>query len=184
MFAFKFEKALQATAYLLRRESSHDMNYMRLLKVLYLAERESIRQTGRPITGDRVAAMTRGPVLSEVFALIKGEHLRSPQWARFIGRDEYKVRLLDDPGQSCLSRFDIETLERVAEDCRSFDEWEMVAYTHDRCPEWKKNEPQDPDKSNWIPLADILEALGRSEDLPAIEQDAKAERAFAHLFGA
>lgn len=72
MFAFKFDKALQAAAYLLRRETCREMNYMRLLKVLYLADRESIRESGAPITGDKIAAMERGPVLSGVFDLIKG----------------------------------------------------------------------------------------------------------------
>ena len=96
-FEFKFTKALQAAAYLLRREKYQSMNYMRLIKVLYLADRESIRLTGRPITGDRFAAMKRGPVLSEVLDLLKGEHLCSPDWAQYIARAEYDVQLVRDP---------------------------------------------------------------------------------------
>lgn len=184
MFTFKFDKALQAAAYLLRREPSREMNYMRLLKVLYIADRESLRQTGRPITGDRIAAMRQGPVLSELLDLIKGIHLRCLDWARFIQKNDYNVRLVDEPGLSSLSRFEIETLDRLAEEHRSHDEWAMVQYTHDNCPEWEKNKPADPVKMNWIPLTDLLEALGKSADLPAIEADAKAEQAFAHLFGA
>ncbi len=181
MFPFKFDKALQAAAYLLRREPHRTMNYMRLLKVLYVADRESIRQTGRPITGDRFAAMKRGPVLSEVLDLVKGEHLRSPEWGTFIVRDEYDVSLSQDPGQAALSRFEIETLERVAEDNRGRDEWAMVAYTH-TFPEWIKNDPGD--SSKWIPLADLLKAVKRSKDQAAIEEDARADRQFARLFGA
>ena len=184
MFAFKFDKALQAAAYLLRRESSREMNYMRLLKVLYLADRESVRLTGWPITGDRIAAMKRGPVLSHVFDLIKGEHLRSPEWTRFILRDQYNVRLVDEPGQSSLSRFEIETIERVAEECRSLDEWDMVQHTHDHCPEWTKNAPEESEKMNWIPLTDLIEAVGRSGDMAEIEADAEADREFSRLFGA
>lgn len=184
MFAFKFDKALQAAAYLLRREASREMNYMRLIKILYIADRESVRQTGCPITGDRVAAMKQGPVLSTVLDLIKGPDLRCPEWERFIQRDEYKVRLVGEPGVANLSRFDIQTLERVAEEHRADDEWDMVEFTHD-FPEWKKNAPGDsPTKMNWIPFADVLEAVGRSADLPDIDKDAKADRAFAHLFGA
>ena len=181
MFAFKFDKALQAAAYLLRRERRQTMNYMRLLKVLYIADRESIRLTGRPITGDRFVAMKRGPVLSEVLDLVKGEHLRSPDWTRFIVRDEYDVLLADEPGQATLSRFEIETLERVAEENRRRDEWEMMDYTH-TFPEWIKNDPGD--SSKVIPFADLLEAVGRSADQAAIEEDAKADREFARLLGA
>jgi hypothetical protein len=35
-------------------------------KLLYLADRESLKKTGRPITGDRVVAMEHGPVLRSV----------------------------------------------------------------------------------------------------------------------
>lgn len=179
-FKFKFDKALQAAAYLLRREPVHEMNYMRLLKVMYCADRESIRSTGRPISGDRFAAMERGPVLSAVLDLIKGTHLRSPDWTRFILREDYNVRLVDDPGQAALSKFEIETLERVAEENRGRDEWEMVDLTHG-FPEWIKNNPGD--SSKWIPLEDVLEALGRSGDLDEIKKEAEADRAFERIFG-
>ena len=180
MFAFKFDKAIQAAAYLLRRETSREMNYMRLLKLLYIADRESIRHTGRPITGDRVVAMKQGPVLSEIFDLIKGYNLRYLEWARFIKKDEYKILLVEDPGLANLSRFDVETLERVAEEHRSRDEWELVEFTH-KFPEWQKNDPGD-SQIKWIPFTDIFEALGRTVD-PEIEEEAKEDRAFARLFG-
>ena len=53
------------------------MNYMRLLKVLYLAEREILADSGKPLTGSRVVAMPRGPVLEDLFQLIKGQPERS-----------------------------------------------------------------------------------------------------------
>lgn len=181
MFAFKFDKALQAAAYLLRREPTRQMNYMRLLKVLYVADRESIRQTGRSITGDGVAAMERGPVLTEVFDLIKGSHLQSPDWSNVIQRTEYDVRLVQEPGVAKLSKFEIELLEQVAQDNHARDEWAMVELTH-TFPEWRKNDPGK--SSKWIPLHDILEAVGRPGDEADIEDDAKAGRAFARLLGA
>jgi uncharacterized phage-associated protein len=180
MFAFKFDKALQATAYLLRREPTRQMNYMRLLKVLYTADREGIRRTGRPITGGEVAAMERGPVLSKMLDLIKGTDLRSPDWSKFIERNEYDIRLVQDPGQGRLSRYEIELLEQVAEDHRADDEWAMVEFTH-TFQEWRKNDPGKLMK--WIPFHDILEAVGRQADEADIEEDAKTDRAFAQLFG-
>ena len=180
MFVFKFDKTIQAVAFLLRRETSKEMNYMRLIKILYIADRESIKRTGRPITGDRVAAMPQGPVLSELYDLIKGTHLRSPELARFFKKEDYKIRLVEDPGLANLSRFDIETIERVAEEFRAFNEWELVELTH-KFPEWRKNSP-DESQMKWISFTDILEALGRAPD-PEIEEEAMEERAFARLFG-
>lgn len=180
MFVFKYDKTIQAVAFLLRRETSKEMNYMRLIKILYIADRESIKLTGRPITGDRVAAMPQGPVLSELYDLIKGTHLRSPELARFIQKDEYKIRLVEDPGLANMSRFDIETIEKVAEEYRALDEWDLVELTHN-FPEWRKNTPDD-SQMKWISFNDILEALGRTPD-PEIEEEAMEERAFARLFG-
>ena len=45
-------------------------------------------------------------------------------------------------------------------------------------------EPKEPEKMNWIPLEDLLGAVGRSADQAEIEEDARADREFARLFGA
>jgi len=187
MFAFKFDKALQAAAVLLRRASAQQMTYLRLLKVLYIADRESIRQSGCPITGARVKAMKYGPVLSEVFDLIHGEHLRSPDWSACIQKNDYDVRLVRsrDPGVAALCRFEIDLLNRVADEHRSRGDWELVEYTHD-FPEWIKNAPENApgeSKANLIPLHDILEAVGRLDDKADIEENARVDQVFARLFG-
>jgi len=177
MFTFMLKKTIQASAYLLCRIPCREMNYMRLLKILYIADRESIRATGWPITGDRIAALERGPVLSQTLNLIKGAHLSYSEWERYIKRNEYNIQLVDDPGRDALSSFEIDILERVAEEHRSHDEWAMVEYTHD-FPEWKDNY----NKNHLIPTADIFEAVGRTltpEDKQEIEED----RLFNSLFG-
>jgi len=48
------------------------MNYLKLMKLLYLADRESMRRNGRPISGDRYVSMDHGPVLSQTLNLING----------------------------------------------------------------------------------------------------------------
>jgi hypothetical protein len=42
------------------------MEYVRLLKLLYIADREMMAEAGAPVTGDRAVAMDHGPVLSHV----------------------------------------------------------------------------------------------------------------------
>lgn len=180
MFPFKYEKTLQAVAYLLRREPSRQMNYMRLIKVLYMADRESIMASREPITGDSVVAMKRGPVLSHLLDLVKGHDIRSPQWTTCVQREGYVVRLVSDPGNGALSEHDMVVLDKVAEQFQDHDEWDMVEHTH-RLAEVKKRNPGNSMEA--IPLADILEAVGRAGDLESIEDDAKADAAFAALFG-
>jgi uncharacterized phage-associated protein len=78
VFLFNIEKAIQAVAALLHFHGSKEMSYLRMLKLLYIADRETLKETGRPITGDRIVAMEHGPVLSSVYDLIKGVHRGGP----------------------------------------------------------------------------------------------------------
>src|SRR5438552_3980832 len=109
-FLFHFKKALQATAVLLGYERGRRMSYMRLLKLLYVADRESLGRTGRPITGDRAVAMKRGPVLNRVYDLIRGQSARAGEWDQFIHTDRYQVELVGEPGRAELSKGEVAKL--------------------------------------------------------------------------
>jgi uncharacterized phage-associated protein len=179
IFHFDPEKALQAVAFLLRRETGHRMNYMRLLKVLYIAERESLAESGKFITGSRVIAMERGPVLEDILSLIRGLHSSTPEWSRFIRRDRYHLEMTADPGVGRLSRFVREKLEEVADRHEEDDEWDMVAKTHELL-EWQRNNPGTSSKE--IPLVDILEAVGRRDDLQVILDGARRDARVSAFF--
>ena len=55
-FQFRFDKALQAAGLFLRLNGGR-LKSLKLLKLLYLADRESLAVEGDTITGDRVRAM-------------------------------------------------------------------------------------------------------------------------------
>jgi hypothetical protein len=59
-FKFNERKAVQAAGRLILQNG--EMNYMALIKLLYLIDRESLLRFGRSITGDKVVAMKQGPV--------------------------------------------------------------------------------------------------------------------------
>jgi len=92
-FQFRFEKALQAAGVLLERAGGR-MEYLRLLKLLYIADREMIAQELSPITGDRVVAMKNGPVLSQVYDLIKGTAAKSGEWSCYVSTVNYVVAMV------------------------------------------------------------------------------------------
>ena len=139
-FQFYPEKAIEAVAFLLRRERGHRMNYMRLLKVLYIAEREILAESSTPLTRSTVVAMERGPVLEDVLHLIRGEHSATDKWAAYIQVDRYQLEMVRDPGVKLLSRYVSRKLEEVASRYENFDEWDMVEVTH-KLPEWERNNP-------------------------------------------
>src|SRR5688500_4690350 len=78
---FNVMKVVQASAVLLKKHGGR-MSRLRLVKLLYIADRESLSQTLRPITGDHPAAMEHGPVPSQTYDLIKRKHVDSPTWGQ------------------------------------------------------------------------------------------------------
>lgn len=180
-FKFNHKKAIQAIALLLKQKHPiNSENYMRLLKLLYIADRESIKESGEPITSDKYIAMKRGPVLSRMLDLIKQQDYLSPEWDKWIQRNGYEVQLINDPGNSQLCRYEINKLIEVWDRFEDKDEWEMVEITH-TFPEWIKNNPGDSSKP--IPLEDLLEAVDRKEWLDEVRKTAKETAAARKLFG-
>lgn len=173
------DKLVQASAVLLKQEGGHRMAYMRLLKLLYIADRESIKEYGLPITFDRWYALQRGPIVSRVYSLIKGEDVDSPQWAEYIEREKYHVRLVSDPRPTKLSRREIRVLQQVSDNYEDKDEWDLSNLTH-AFPEWQKNKPES-GASNPIPLEDMLEALGRSEWLEDVREELRERECIERL---
>ena len=170
---FDLYKTIQAAAVLLKTTDGKRMSRLRLVKLLYIADRESIAETEVPITGDSVVAMKHGPVLSQTYNLIKGETFAAHDWERYFRSSGQDVELEVDPGFERLSRYDIRKLRTVAERFRDENEWDIVEHTH-QFPEWLENYVEG--TSRPISATDVLEALGMSEDAPEILAEAKSRR--------
>lgn len=156
------EKALtQAAAVLIKREGGK-MNYLKMLKLLYVAERKSLLQVTKSITGDTFTAMDKGPLLSHAYDLIKasarGES--SGPWCSSIRTDDYDVVLEKDPDNDELSEADEKRIEEVYDLLGHMNEWELVKWTHDNCPEWR---PQGGSSTD-IPTREIFFAAGLEDD--------------------
>ena len=178
-FYYSTLKIIQAAGVLLRFESTHSMDYYRLLKLLYIADRESLKETGRPIIGQTPVAMDWGPLHGEVYDLIRGQQIDEPQWAEFFQKDGYRIELKKQPGINTLSRYEIQKLNEVSQRYVSLVDRELGALTHD-FPEWKKRFV--PKTSRPIPWEDILEAVGRAGDIEEILQDAKEKAIYDRFF--
>jgi len=183
MIGFNIDKTVQATAYLLKREPGRSENYMRLLKLLYIADRTSLKERGAPICGDTPYAMERGPVPGTTLDLIKGRDPSSEKWDRFIQRTGFDVSLKADPGNLCLSRAEMGILDRVARRFRNLDEWMLVRWCHRHLPEYEKNwKSRGQKKRRKIPLDDVLAAIGRAGQSPAILAQINENAHFNRLF--
>jgi uncharacterized phage-associated protein len=179
IFHFNIKKTIQASAVLLKTEQTQRMSRLRLLKLLYIADREALSERARPITGDRPVAMDNGPVLTDTYDLIKGEDFLAPEWEKYVKREGRNVVLATDPGVGDLSRFEIGKLHDIARKFQELDDWDVAEFTH-TFEEWKRNVPSK-GSSKPIPIEDILAATGLSQLKDQLAADSAAEAAAARL---
>lgn len=173
-------KAIEASGVLLRLTKYRKMDRKRLLALLFLAERESIHRTGRPMIGGRIAALPFGPIHSEVYNLIKGGGHRQAEWSRHFENEEYRIRLSDDDlGVLSLSRFEVDLLNEVSERFAGHGTWDVAMASHTE--EYEKNYKKN--SSTTIPFEDMIEGVKRSSDSASILQDVSDSMAFDAFFG-
>ncbi len=139
-FVFDERKAAQAAAHLLHRHGA-PMPYIKLIKLLYLADRRAFVETGHPITGDRLVSMENGPVLSNVLDLIRQTGGGgSSVWHEYVSDpDAYAVTAvcpveLDEIDDE-LSDYERSLLDAIFREYGDTNEWDLVDYTH-TLPEW------------------------------------------------
>lgn len=160
---FSEKRVAQMAAYLLNRRGGR-MAYIKLLKLLYLAEREAMAKWGESISGDRFVSMPHGPVLSQTYDLIKGHGSDQSSWNDLI-QDEsnYEVSLrkaFDEDTLDELSKSEIDLLGQIFDQYGHMNRFEIVKFTHDNCPEW-----EDPNGSSFpIKPEAIFRVMGKSEN--------------------
>jgi uncharacterized phage-associated protein len=158
-FVFDELKSAQAASILLER-SGGSMPYIKLIKLLYLADRASLIDTGSPITGDRFVSMKYGPVLSRVLTLIKtAHHSENSIWGRYVQRNYFDAVLVGSAEADHLSDYDEELLNNIFDAYGSWNSWDVVDRTH-ALPEW--NDPGD--TSVPIEPEEILRFAGYDEE--------------------
>jgi len=184
---FNERKAAQMAAFFLGQAPDARMAHLKLMKLLYLSEREAVRIFGWPICGDRLVSMPHGPVLSQTLNLMDGDVESLPGgWEAWISdrenhelslRQPLNVALLDE-----LAPAEIDVLKAVWGQFGAMDKWEIRDWTHQHCAEW-----QDPKGSSCaIPYAALARALGFddavAEQLAAqIQAEQEIDRFFAAL---
>jgi len=158
---FNEAKATQAAARVLTLRGG-TMSFVKLIKLLYLADREALIRWGRPITTDRYASMDNGPVVSRIYDLITDEPPPNSFriWRTFISDPEdHEVRLRGDPGSGELSRPELELIDEVFAQHGRQNRWTVVDYTRS-LPEWTH-----PDGGALpIEYRDILTAAHKTEE--------------------
>ncbi|SCZ72958.1 MULTISPECIES: Panacea domain-containing protein [Photorhabdus] len=160
------EKVAQMAAYLLHKRGGR-MAYLKLMKLLYLADRVSMNDYGYPITGDRMVSMPRGPVLSQTLNLITGDYASDEfGWGAWMKSEEnYEISLkrkgVTRDDFASLSDAELKVLDAIWEQFGHMSRFDIVEYTHKHCTEW-----QDPGGSSYpISPSSVFIAVGKSPEV-------------------
>ncbi len=93
------------------------MSYIKLIKLLYLLDREALLRWGRTVTTDRPVSMDKGPAVSQIYDLIREEQPPGSfgaYWRAHISvPQDWEVCLLSDPPADELSRAEESLIEEI-----------------------------------------------------------------------
>ena len=183
---FNERKAGQTAAFFLGQTPEMKMSHLKLMRLLYLSDREAVRAFGWPISGDRLVSMPHGTVLSQTLNLMDGDVESQPGgWEEWISdKENHELSLrqpLDVAALDELAPAEIDVLKAVWKEFGAMDKREIRDWTREHCAEWK-----DP-KGSSIPIQ--FDALARAvgfDDVTAKELAAQvqAEQEIDRLFAA
>lgn len=176
-FYFDEEKAAQSAAYLIRKTGKTAINYMLLVKLLYLTDRKLLIDRGKPLTGDGFAALPKGPVVSTICNFVRGQR-DGETWSQYVvknGRYDVAIDHETPDSVSRLSPSELDALDDVFSDYGHLDPFAVVEQLHIKSdfPEW-----DDPKGSSFqIDPKDILLQNGWTvEDAREIAALAQTDR--------
>ena len=175
------KKATQVAGRFLKLNGG-SINYMLLIKLMYMTDRTALEKWDRPVTNDTYWSLKHGPILSSVYDLIADEPESSDEgfWSSHISPpSNYFIRLLQSPGEEDLTREEIEIIDNAYVKYGKMNLFALAAHLHDVLPEWK-----NPGNTRLpISIQDILVAVGRStEDAAEISSEIRSIRTINSIF--
>jgi len=160
---FNVRKAAQMAAFFAKQEGG-TINVLKLVKLIYLANRAAMEKFDFPLVNDNLVSMDHGPVNSMTFDYINGFQQDRDAWEEFVtDRSGYAVGLVnpklsvDDLDE--MSAADLDALNETWQSFGRFEKWAIRDHTHEKCPEW-----EDPDGSSQpIPYERVFKFLAKPD---------------------
>lgn len=133
-------KIIQALTYLAGKEPDKVMDKMKAFKLLWLADRYHLRQTGRTITGDAYYAMPYGIVPSDAKCILDNAKtkLKNPKGYKekyIANKGAHEFIALTNADLQVFSDSDQDALDKVYESFGSMDAMQLSDLSH-HYPEW------------------------------------------------
>jgi uncharacterized phage-associated protein len=144
LLEFDYKKATQAINYLAKKEGGQ-IDKLKMIKLVYFADRYHLRKYGRPIANDTYFAMPYGPVGSSVKDIAEFSDFLAEEEAEYAGRyisrgpKANTVVSTAEVDTDVFSKSDIEALDFAYNEFGNQTAFSLVDIAH-RYPEWKKFE--------------------------------------------
>ncbi len=171
---FDIEIAGQMAGWFLHKEGG-TMSHLKLMKLLYIAERTSLQENSYPILGDELFSMDNGPMLSFTYDYMKKRETKKNGWSKWVsqiwGGTVSLVKPYNPGDLDLLSKATLEVLEEVWNRYGQMTQKEIVEHTH-TFPEWKNPHGS----SIKIKYKDLLDALGYGEKSKEIAEELEAQQ--------
>ncbi len=144
--ATAYKKATQALN-LLARKKDGQINKMKAIKLIFLADRLHLRKYGRPIVGDMYWAMKLGPVgslaknVAELSSISEEALVYAKKYIKPLDAKKQTFISLKPGDLSVFSKTDLECIEVVYNKFSDKDQFELAEITH-KYPEWIKHKKE------------------------------------------
>ena len=161
---YQEEKSAQIAAFFTKQEGGA-IAHLKLIKLVYIADRTSMEESNFPITYDQMKSLPHGPILDRTLNAIDSPNQENCLWNKYITHNgRYDCKLANSENDlDLLSGFDLSILEKVWEKYGHLNKWELRDLPHDPryFPEW-----EDPKQSSKpIRYETVLEALGNTREV-------------------
>ena len=140
-------KIAQALGFLLALDDNHKMERVKLIKLLWAADRFHLRKYGRTISdADDYYAMVHGPVCSlalDIAQMNKDKNALSDQDIAFLEEhftaNDIETSMQKEVGDDYLSETDKEALRKAWETFKDKDAFDLADNISHLYPEWSKH---------------------------------------------
>ena len=172
LVGFRSKKGAQVAAFFAVKE--RPMEKLKLIKLIYLSEREFVSTHGEPMLYDELFSLPHGPICSSCLNAIDGK-LEDKIWDKYLTKDKTKnilaKKLFEREELDELSDAEVDVLDAIWDSFGFMTASQIRNYTHKNCPEYTEIE------RGRVPILyrDILRAAG-DEDADEIEDRIGAAR--------
>lgn len=186
VFNFNEIKATQVAALLLSL-NNNELNYTKLIKLLYIIEKISLERFNCPVIGDEYYSLPKGPIVSRILNIIKNDWTYEGDgnyWNIYLSKNNKILQLKGNPGTNELSKRETKLIIEIDEKFKKHSFGDMIDYCHlkELFPEW-----EDPKRLNLkrleIDIEKLLLKMRKSEiEIQMIRNETKLEHLIQQTF--